>query len=155
MTWRSLRAPAGTEFICCDNPLNIYDPGAAHREKMNAGVGWASSFAVEATLPLDPRVCLLVTPGPPLWRLENVDATLVAEVNLRTYAAAQQFIYGRSQESVHVVRKNAKRQRGLVETFRPRPPQVTIFDERIKGETKTHVITHRPARKSFTHLRKK
>jgi len=155
MTWRSLRAPAGTEFVCCDNPLNIYDPGAPNRTKMHAGVGWISSIAVEATLPLDPRACLLVTPGPPLWSIEDVDATSVAAINLRTYAAAQQFIYGLSQRSVQAVRQNAKRDRLLVEAFRPRPPQVTVLDETVEGESKPRVITHRPPRKSFTHPRKK
>jgi hypothetical protein len=155
MTWRSLRAPAGTEFICCDNPLNIYDPGALNRPKMHAGVGWVSSIAVEATLPLDPSVCLLVTPGPPLWRIEEVDATRVDEINLRTYAAAQQFIYGPSQQSVQRVRQNAKRDRMLVEAFRPRPPQITMLDDTGRGETKPRVITHRPPRKSFMHPRKK
>jgi hypothetical protein len=124
MTWRSVRAPAGTEFVCSDNPLNIYDPGATDREEMHAGVGWISSIAVEATLPIDPRVCLLVTPGPPLWRVVDVDSKRVEEINLRTYAAAQQFIYGPSQRSVQGVRQNAKRERVLVEAFRPRPPQV-------------------------------
>jgi hypothetical protein len=154
MTWRSLRAPEGSGFICSDNPLNLYDPGAANRPKMHAGVGWVSSMAVEATLPLDPRVCLLVTPGPALWRIEDVDAKRVTEINLRTYASAQQFIYGPSQQSVQQVRQAAKTGRALVEAFRPRPPQVTIFDE-LHEPKPPRVITHRPPRKSFIHPRKK
>jgi hypothetical protein len=155
MAWQSLRAPAGSEFICSDNPLNIYDPGAANRAEMHSGVGWISSIAVEATLPLDPRVCLLVTPGPPLWSFLDIDARRVAEINLRTYAAAQQFIYGPSQRSVQVVRQHAKRDRALVETFRPRPPQITMLDAPISGETKPRTITHRQPHTSFIHPRKK
>ena len=155
MTWRSLRAPAGSEFICCDNPLNIYDPGAPNRAKMDAGVGWVSSIAVEATLPLDPSVCLLVTPGPPQWKLEDTDARRVEEINLRTYAAAQQFIYGPTQRSVQLVRQNAKRNRALVEAFRPRPPQVTMLDPPVSGEIEPRIVTPRPPRRSFVHPRKR
>jgi hypothetical protein len=153
MTWRSLRAPAGTEFVCSDNPLNIHDPGAPNRPKEHAGVGWVSSIAVEATLPLDPRVCLLLTPGPPTWRMEDVDAKRVAEINLRTYAAAQQFIYGPSQQAVQEVRQSAKRNRAQVDAFRPRPPHFSMI-ETVEGKT-TRFTTHVPKSRSFAHPRKK
>ena len=153
-TWWSLRAPPGAGFICSDNPLNIYDPGAPNRPKEHAGVGWVSSIAVEATLPLDPRVCLLLTPGPPTSRIQEVDAERVAEINLRTYAAAQQFIYGPSQQAVQEVRKNAKRNRARIEAFRPRPPQFTMI-ETVQGDDQPRFTTYRPASRSFTHSRKK
>lgn len=150
-TWRSLRAPTGATFICSDNPLNLFDPGASHRPRGHAGVGWVSSFAVEASLPLDPHVCLLVTPGPPNWRMEDVDAKRVAELNLRTYAAAQQFIYGPSQQAVQSVRTSAKRNRAIVEEFRPRPPQLTIIDPM----TEPKFTTLRPPPRSFRRPRRK
>jgi uncharacterized protein DUF4238 len=154
MTWRSLHAPAGASFVCCDNPVNIYDPGAARRAKMDAGVSWNSSIAVEATLPLDPSVCLLVTPGRPGWRIEQVDAERVQEINLRTYAAAQQFIYGPSQRSVQQVRQSAKLNRALVDEFRPRPPQLTLI-EKVEGQDQPRFTTYRPGTRSFAHPRKK
>jgi hypothetical protein len=153
MTWRSLCAPAGAQFVCSDNPLNIYDPGAPNRPKEHAGVGWVSSAMVEATLPLDPRVCLLLTAGIPTWRMEDVDARRVAEINLRTYAAAQQFIYGPSQHAVQEVRHSAKRNRTRVDAFRPRPPHFSMI-ETDEGKT-TRFITHVPKSRSFAHPRKK
>ena len=133
-TWQSLRSPTGSEFVCSDNPLNIYDEAAQTRAREHAGVGWVSSPLVQATMPLDPSVCLLVTPGPPRWRATDIDAGTVAEINLRTYAAAEHFIYGRSQDVVQRVRASAKANRARVDKFRPRPPQFTIIDESVVGE---------------------
>jgi hypothetical protein len=144
MTWRSLRAPAGSGFICSDNPLNIYDPAAANRAAMHAGVSWFSSIVVEATLPLSTNVCLLLTPGSPGWRIEHVTAARVAEINLRTYASAELFIYGPSQQSVQRVRQHAKQARALVHEFRPRPPLFTIFEAIERDPTPHRVTTHRP-----------
>jgi len=151
-SWQSLHAPAGSEFVCSDNPLNIYDEAAKNRSREHAGVGWVSSPLVEATLPLDPTVCLLVTPGPPRWRAIEVDAATVAEINLRTYAAAQQFIYGRSQHAVQVVRASAKADRARVDEFRPRPPQFTIIDEVVAGE-RPKLTTLRPPHTSLRNPR--
>lgn len=155
MTWWSMRAPTGTGFICSDNPLNLYDPGSAHRPEQHAGVGWNSSIAVQATLPLDPTVCLLLTPGPPTWRMKDVQADAVAELNLRTYAAAQQFIYGPSEQSVQDVWSHARRHQALVENFRPRPPQITMLEQTEGAALPSIVATHRPPRKSFRRPRKK
>jgi hypothetical protein len=155
MTWRSLCAPAGSGFICSDNPLNIYDPAASNRGEMHKGVSWLSSIAVEATLPLSPDVCLLLTPGKPGWRIEDVTATRVAEINLRTYASAEQFIYGPSQQSVQQVRHHAKQARARVDEFRPRPPQFTVF-ETVEGEpTPRKVTTHRPPHQALPRARRR
>lgn len=155
MTWRSLRAPAGAGFICSDNPLNIYDPAASNRAEVDRGVSWFSSLAVEAMLPLAPDVCLLLTRGKPGWLTEGVDAKRVADINLRTYASAEQFIYGPSQQSVQQVRQHAKQARALVDEYRPRPPQFTIF-ETVEGESAPRrVITHRPTDQTIPRARRK
>jgi hypothetical protein len=163
MRWRLIRAPSGTGFICSDNPLNLYDPQAKNRAYMHAGVGWASP-ALEATLPLDPKVCLLLKQRPrglarliAIWRpnqpFDEVDAKRVGEINLRTYASAQEFIYGPTQDSVLQVHRNATLDPTLVEEFRAHPPQLTII-ENHKGGVK-RATTHRPPRRPPNPRRRK
>src|SRR4030088_559417 len=106
MTWVSLWAPQGSAFVCSDHPVHFYrNDGPA-----GWGVGWISPSA-EITVPIDQRVCLMLTPGPPTWELRTVDTGTGEEINLRTYASALQSIYGPTQQVLQDVRTDAKRNR--------------------------------------------
>jgi hypothetical protein len=60
MTWICQRTTADVPFVISDQPLAIFDPRRGRR-----GSGWYASPAIEATMPLDARLSLLLTPGPP------------------------------------------------------------------------------------------
>ncbi len=128
MTWFSLRAPRGSAFICSDHPVHIYSKDAPS----GWGVGWASPGA-EATMPIDERICLMLKPGPPIWALRPVNASMVREINLRAYASAQWSLYGPSRQAVQDVVADAKRNRKRVAEFQPRSPRFVLF-ESVEGE---------------------
>ena len=140
MTWRSLRTSPGNTFVIADHPVVMHDPKAP----ADAGVGWGSSPTVEVTVPIDPGVCLLLTPGPDTWSLEDVGSDAVGEINLRSYASAEWSIYGPSQQAVQDVRGRAKRFRARVASLAPRAPRF-ISIESVKGEpTPPSITIHRP-----------
>ncbi len=139
-SWIGLQAPKDSSFILSDHPLAFFDPNAASNEP----VTWLSSQTVEATLPLDPSFCLLVTPGPTAYRTIRVDHAVVKEINLRTYAWAHWHIYGATVAAVQQTRANAKRHKAKVASFEPRPPGL-IVSERIDGHPRPFKVTvHRP-----------
>lgn len=129
MSWLVVHAPPEREFIISDHPVLIVDPAAGP----NRGAGWLSSPDAEATLPLDARAALVLSPGPP--DLEHVDADreLVEEINLRTYASAEWGIYGRTQGVLQQVREQAKRQKQRVAGLAPVPPMIHI-QEYVEGQ---------------------
>jgi len=140
MAWVSLRAEAGSTFVCSDHPLHIYDRNAPPGH----GVGWVSSPTTEVTMPIDQRVCLLLKRGPPTEEVDTADAGTVQEINLRTYASAQWSIYGPYQQVVQDVRTLAKRSRARLAELQPRPPRLVIF-ERVEGEARPQLTTvYRP-----------
>jgi hypothetical protein len=139
LTWISLRAAPGSPFICSDHPLHQYQEGAP----ADRGVGWLSP-GVEVTMPIDQRVCLFLTPGPPIWLMRDVDADTVRDVNLRTYASAEWAIYGPSQKSVQQVREDAKRDRAALRLYQPKGPRFVLL-QTVEGEAKPRSTTvYRP-----------
>lgn len=128
MSWVGLQA-SGSGFILSDHPLALVDGHAQPQDS----VAWLSSQTVEATMPLDPWFCLLLTPGPPYYRVERADANRVLDINLRTYASAQRCIYGPSASAVQHVQASARANRKQVMSYEPRSPAITIF-ERYEGE---------------------
>jgi hypothetical protein len=128
-SWYGLRAPEESRFISSDHPMLLFDSLAPP----NTGVGWLSSPSVEATFPLDPSYCLLITPGPPRYIEAKVETMHVDEINLRTYASAQWEIYGQSASQVQSVRRAAKRNPRGVFSLEPRALGATMLEEVVKG----------------------
>jgi hypothetical protein len=70
--------------------------------------------ASETTFPLAPDSCLMIRTGTPGLRIVEIPKRDVDMVNLRTYAWAERFIYGRTQAAVTGVRELAKKKRRRV-----------------------------------------
>jgi Protein of unknown function (DUF4238) len=120
MSWGLYEAPDGHEFVISDHPLVMFDPERTD----DVAIGWFSP-SVEATMPLGRRVCLFLslstTPPTPFGR-HLVDAQVVRDINLRTYASAEWSIFGSSQAVLQSVRSDAKKRKDLVAMYRPKSP---------------------------------
>jgi hypothetical protein len=131
-TWTLLRAPASTVFLIGDTPIAQIDL-TLDRE---LGLGYATSPATETTFPLDPSLCLHLTPdsdeaGPCVER-EATRAEL-DDINLRSYSWAQHSIYGNSQGAITAVRAQAKANRHKVARYAPKSGKLW-FGEEVAGE---------------------
>jgi hypothetical protein len=90
MSWWVLRASPSSTFVISDCPVAMYD--VALRE--GRGNAFGSSPLAQTTLPLGPLACLELRPsGPPLATREASQEE-VADINLRTYAWAERWVYG-------------------------------------------------------------
>lgn len=153
LDWALVRTD-GHAFVLGDTPVSVYDrtpkfPGS--------GAGPLSSENVETFVPLAPGYGVLARPNPrsldALWTLvdklpsmtleERADALasqegtwsvleatdgLVDELNLRTYAHAQRFIFG-SQEAVTASRSYARRNSRRRREVTPGPPRIHILED--------------------------
>lgn len=144
LTWTLLRAPTGSQFILGDTPLALYDPAPRIPE---GGVGFLSSEQVQTTLPLDPGCCLLLTPGEKPWDQTVAKPEFVEDINLRSYAWAQQAIYGSSQQAVTEVRALVKKQRQKLALFIPKAGTFWIGEEDESGDTHWEPFTPTPKRR--------
>lgn len=93
--WRMLRAPSSSSgFLTSDHPLVLIStkklPGI-----YGIGAGWETPW-MEATLPIAPRRCLLISQHHPPG-FEEVSDSIVSEVNLRTAAHAAHEVYSSVQ----------------------------------------------------------
>jgi Protein of unknown function (DUF4238) len=84
MEWYLLR-PSGGEFVTSDNGVNVTRRGDGR---------------LETALTLAPGACLVLTGKGDGLRRIKVPSEAVAELNLRAYADAERFIFGRSREVV-------------------------------------------------------
>lgn len=86
--WRVLTAPEGSHFVAGDMPLVQI---TTMKMLPFDGVGWATPY-MEATLPLSPRRCLLISFHHPAGR-ETTTAERVREINLRSAAYCRELVY--------------------------------------------------------------
>lgn len=174
MDWVVVRAPPGAEFILADTPVALYDPRPIGP---SGAFGLLSSPRAETLLPLDPSYSLLVVATPDVYRfvMDNqerlrkidheawtevlaerdvgwaeaeADLDTMREMNLRSYAHAQRYVFG-SQRAVTSVRADARRFAARLAQLRPPPPQLHILEEDQQAPDDllriTHTITPRPA----------
>jgi Protein of unknown function (DUF4238) len=87
--WRLLRAPEGSHFIAGDMPL--VQITTEKLPPLYRGVGWGTPY-MEATLPLSPRSCLLISLHHPSGQ-ETSSAETVREINLRSATNAGDLVY--------------------------------------------------------------
>ena len=153
LDWTVVRSD-GPHFILGDTPVSVYDPKPKFP---GSGAGPLSSPNVEVFLPLAPSYGLLAQPNPatrdrlldvvedlprmdddaraaamdPLegrWAVSEAREEHVAEMNLRTYAHAQTYIYG-DQTSVCGTRAFARRNGARLAAVRPGPPRIHILED--------------------------
>ncbi len=126
LAWVCVRAPDDPKscFVLSDHPVAHYDPTPKVPE---AGRSFMSSPNSSTFIPLDPKFGLLLVQGrPPLsWADAELTADEVDELNLLTYAWAQDAIYGPTQDSVTRVRTYAKCHREQLGELAYRPPRIS------------------------------
>lgn len=136
MHWILIDAPAGESFILSDEPLARLDP-----QNPGGPTGWRASPTLEVTLPLDPKLCLMLTRFPERTT-DRITATpsQVLDINLRTYASAREHIYGPTQQLLQSVRAAAKKAPGRVADYRPSMTKFHVI-ERVEGMTGPPKVT--------------
>jgi len=103
-----------------DHAVSMYDPmlGAPGSPTGNA---LASSPMAETILPLDRKVAVRLSfEGQGEWEDVAIEPSVVQDINLRTYAWAEEEIYGSSQALVVSVREHARNNPPLALRYRPR-----------------------------------
>jgi len=124
-TWGVLRAPPGHEFVLPDSGVSIVDPTPPHPF---SGAAFRSSPNAETIMVADPTFVLALVPGPPDWHDKTIEASLVEDFNLRSYAWSDAAYYGRSQKVVADMRALAKRQGARVARYEPNPGRIWITE---------------------------
>jgi hypothetical protein len=141
------------EFIIGDNPVSLYDPNPVIP---GGGIGLMSSPWTQTFLPLGPRRGLLLTPNEKVWSwwrangerfkeltndarwdevldregiwAEGVPTEAFAlDLNLRTYAHADRFVFG-SQKAVQVVRSARRSHGARLGAVAPRGPRMHLVE---------------------------
>ena len=124
--WAIARAPEDSRFVTSDNPVVHFDPTL---RDPRSGLGFASSAYTETTFAVDPSFCIWIRPsGVPRWGDGHVDARSVEEVNLRTYAWAQDALYATTQGVLTDLRALERRSRKRVSRYQPVEPALEIFE---------------------------
>ena len=126
--WAVFRAPAHCEFVLSDNPVVHFDPTL---ERVDGGLGFASSGYAHTSFPVDPRFCICLRPlGHPQWSDGPTDAHSVEEINLATYAWADRALYGRSQKILSDLRILARETPRRLARYPRAHPAVRLVDRR-------------------------
>jgi hypothetical protein len=126
MGWTLGRAPAGNPLVLSDHPVAHHDPTPKFP---GAGAGFLSSPGAITAIPIDPRFALILEPRePPGWRVIDLTADDVMELNLLSYAWANEALYGPSQEAVTRVRARAKRHKAQLARLAKQPPRIWVTE---------------------------
>ncbi|HET7443868.1 MAG TPA: DUF4238 domain-containing protein [Solirubrobacterales bacterium] len=121
LDWILLSAE-GAEFVTSDRPISMVDHAPEHPWSGNA---WKSSAEAISFYPMSPTKGLFMTAGDHGLSVATSDRLQVRHLNLMTYGWAERFIYGRSQEVVSKVRRQARdHPRDVV---KPRPPKQVLL----------------------------
>lgn len=137
MAWTILRAPESERLILGDSPLTMYDPEVEGRRR---GHGLYSSPLAETVLPLDPAFALRLSPAGDDLPDVKVDVPTIRDLNLRTYAWAQRFVFGQSQAHVTGARAYARRHKAEAAVRAPRRPRLVLDSTLIDGRRSVEVI---------------
>lgn len=125
LDWTVLVADGDAEFITSDRPISMVDLTPEYPWSGNA---WNSSPGAISFYPLSPGMGLFIKPGGDGdcgYGLASSGPDQVRRLNLMTYGWAERFIYGRSQEAVSRVRRQARSHAS--EVARRRPPKQVIL----------------------------
>jgi Protein of unknown function (DUF4238) len=128
-SWYVLRPNGTQQFVLGDDPVALFD---ATQPEKPGGLGFGIP-TVDTTLPISPAACLLLK-NDGLGRIDDLpaDDNLVRHVNLRSYAHADDCIWGSRLETLAGVRRDAKTSPDVLHTVRRRDGAAWI-GERIPG----------------------
>jgi hypothetical protein len=130
-SWYLLRPEGSRRFILGDDPVAFFDPSQPEKP---GGLGFGTPGA-DTTLPLSPTACLLLRKERQgRTREVGVDDAVVRHINMRSYAHAEQCIWGGRQLDVTTVRRDAKSDRELLHAVRRRDPVMWLGRE-VHGES--------------------
>lgn len=121
LDWIVLTAE-GAEFVTSDRPISMVDHAPKHPWSGNA---WKSSTEAISFYPMSPTKGLFMVAGDHGLTIATSERLQVRRLNLMTYGWAERFIYGRSQEVVSKVRRQA--QSHPKDVVRPRPPKQVLL----------------------------
>jgi len=149
--WSIVRAPEGATYVLADEPVTVCEVDAGRARRVGKQLASARS---EMVIPLDPRFALVLTPGadlladaahrsvalevtpeqieaqldlPVVWRESVATVEEVHDVNLRSYAHGQSWIYGQTQAVLTDTRRAARgSDRHRVADLRPRAFAYTV-----------------------------
>ena len=122
MDWRLLLHEEG--FVTSDRGLAMHDPYIPYPF---AAQSWASSAESETTIPLSSNACLLIRPLSFGIDTQEIDKHGAAVINRRTFAWADGYIFGKTEDIVVAVHRDA--QESPEEIVKPRPRVlVMVFD---------------------------
>jgi hypothetical protein len=154
LDWTLVRLEGVDEFVLGDNPVSLYDPKPAFP---GGGSGLLSSPFAQLFTPIGPRSGLLIGSNPEVWRWarDNLEALhkmtdeerastvdklegpwaegvatseFARELNLRSYAAAERYIFG-SQRTVQAVRAMRTSHAGRLAQLAPRGPRMHMVED--------------------------
>jgi hypothetical protein len=93
------------EFITSDRPVSMVDRSPRYPWSGNA---WMSSPGAISFYPLSPSRGLFMTPGNCGLRIASSNPRQIRRLNLMTYGWAERYIFGKTQDVVTRVRKQAR-----------------------------------------------
>jgi hypothetical protein len=155
LDWVHVRIPDDyDEFVIADNPFTLFDPTPAFP---GGGSGLLSSPNAQGFMPISPRSGIMLQANEEAWKWtgENIEALhemtdeqraeavdehegewieagptrdFAEELNLRSYANAERYIFG-SQAAVQRVRADAKANPPRLVELAPRGPRVHIVED--------------------------
>ncbi|HEX4669851.1 MAG TPA: DUF4238 domain-containing protein [Solirubrobacterales bacterium] len=121
LDWIVLTAE-GAEFVTSDRPISMVDHAPQHPW---SGNGWKSSAEAISFYPISPTKGLFMVAGDHSLTVATSDRLQVRRLNLMTYGWAERFIYGKSQEVVSKVRRQARSH--PKDVVKPRPPKQVLL----------------------------
>ena len=110
--WVYLLAPSGSQFITSDDPYVMVKP------KKPSDPFWLGPGikvpGTEITLPLTPKICLLMSPSLVGVHSKKINQKTVRMINLRTASNSRRFIYGGNEVLLRsLVKRLALNDRGV------------------------------------------
>jgi hypothetical protein len=154
LDWTLVRVEPPDEFIVGDTPVSLYDPAPMFP---GGGAGLLSSPDAQVFIPIGPHLGLLLQSNRDVWAWarENLEALremtnearaeavndvegtwsegvatseFVRELNLRTYANAERYIFGsqKAAQDVHAMRRS---QRPRLAALAPRGPRLHMVED--------------------------
>ncbi|HTU13672.1 MAG TPA: DUF4238 domain-containing protein [Solirubrobacterales bacterium] len=138
MSWSILRTPKTGRFVLGDSPVTMFDPTL----KPPRGNALRSSEKAETVVPLDPNFALAIRPVGDEFDEQILGNSELLDINLRTYAWADRWVFGFSQNDLTGLRAQAKRRPSRVAVRRPLPPAVVLDAELIDGRRSIDVVEH-------------
>ena len=173
LDWTLLRCPDGQSLVIADEPVSTYEieDGRATRAAFPLG-----SAAAEMAFPLDPTFVLLLTPNTDLleevahddgralreitsaqveeqldrdvvWQELNATQQRIHDINLRSYANTQRWLYGQTQGVLTDLRHAARgADRARLSRLQPCDPGMTIVHGNRSQPPRVWQAPHRQAR---------